>query len=88
MPTAIIIGGGLTGLTAANQLQKNKIDFLLLERSDRVGGRVKTDVIDGHRDPLHLAHSCYIQMGKKIELVIHFEIFLVYYLPFFLGLEV
>lgn len=49
MPTVIIIGGGLTGLTAASQLQKNKVDFLLLEQSDRVGGRVKTDVIDGYR---------------------------------------
>lgn len=49
MPTVIIIGGGITGLTAANHLHKNKIDFLLLERSDRVGGRVKTEVIDGHR---------------------------------------
>lgn len=48
-PTVIIIGGGLSGLTAARQLQKQGIDFLLLEASDRVGGRVKTDTIDGFR---------------------------------------
>ncbi len=47
--TVIIIGGGLTGLTAARQLQKQGIDFLLLEASDRVGGRVKTEIMDGFR---------------------------------------
>ncbi len=48
-PRVIIIGGGLSGLTAARQLHASGIDFLLLEASDRVGGRVKTDVIDGFR---------------------------------------
>ncbi|MEM6321338.1 MAG: NAD(P)/FAD-dependent oxidoreductase [Bacteroidota bacterium] len=49
MATAIIIGGGLAGLTAARQLQQRGVDFLLLEASDRIGGRVKTDVVDGFR---------------------------------------
>ncbi len=49
MPTCIIIGGGLAGLTAARQLHQNGIDFLLLEATDRIGGRVKTDLIDGYR---------------------------------------
>lgn len=48
-PIVIIIGGGLAGLTAARQLQELGIDFLLLEGSDRVGGRVRTDVMDGFR---------------------------------------
>ena len=48
-PKVIIIGGGLSGLTAARQLHANGIEFLLLEQSDRVGGRVKTDVVDGFR---------------------------------------
>jgi hypothetical protein len=45
----IIIGGGLAGLTAARQLHQKGIDFLLLEAGDRIGGRVKTDVMDGFR---------------------------------------
>lgn len=48
-PTVIIIGGGLSGLTAARQLHQAGIDFLLLEASDRLGGRVKTDLLDGFR---------------------------------------
>jgi len=47
--SVIIIGGGLSGLTAARQLHSNNIDFILLEASDRIGGRVKTDVLDGYR---------------------------------------
>lgn len=47
--TAIIIGGGLSGLTAARQLHQQGIDFILLEASDRIGGRVKTEVIDDFR---------------------------------------
>ncbi|MEM1119025.1 MAG: NAD(P)/FAD-dependent oxidoreductase [Bacteroidota bacterium] len=49
MPTAIIIGGGLAGLCAARQLHQQGVDFLLLEAADRVGGRIKTDVVDGFR---------------------------------------
>ena len=49
MPTVIIIGGGLAGLTAAHQLHQKGVDFLLLEASDRIGGRIKTDRIDGFR---------------------------------------
>ena len=48
-PRVIIIGGGISGLTAARQLHQKGIDFLLLEGSDRIGGRVKTDLIDGFR---------------------------------------
>jgi len=49
MPTAIIIGAGLAGLSVARQLHKNGIDFIILEASNRIGGRIKTDVIDGFR---------------------------------------
>jgi len=39
----IIIGGGLAGLTAANRLAEAERPFVLLEATDRVGGRVRTD---------------------------------------------
>ncbi len=43
----VIIGGGVAGLAAAMRLHEAGRDFVLLEATDRVGGRVKTDVIDG-----------------------------------------
>lgn len=38
----VIIGGGLTGLSLAAQLDMEGLPFVLLERSDRVGGQVRT----------------------------------------------
>ncbi len=38
----IVIGGGLAGLQAGRLLQQQGVDFLLLEGSQRIGGRVHT----------------------------------------------
>lgn len=43
----VIIGGGLAGLTCAKELHAQGIEFVLLEASDAVGGRVRTDEVDG-----------------------------------------
>ncbi|XVE93078.1 hypothetical protein REPUB_Repub01dG0159200 [Reevesia pubescens] len=43
----IVIGAGLAGLAAATRLNSENIPFILLEASDGVGGRVRTDVVDG-----------------------------------------
>lgn len=43
----VVIGGGLAGLAACCELEKRGIDYLLLESSDEVGGRVRTDVVEG-----------------------------------------
>lgn len=47
-PSVIIIGGGLAGLAAATHLNSKNIPFLLLESSNEVGGRVRTDYINGY----------------------------------------
>lgn len=44
-----IIGAGLAGLSAAITLQDAGSEVEIFESSDRVGGRVATDVIDGYR---------------------------------------
>ena len=43
----IIVGAGLAGLCCARQLAQAHIPFLVLEASDGVGGRVRTDRLDG-----------------------------------------
>jgi hypothetical protein len=46
---AVIIGAGLAGLAAARQLSIHDVDVTVLEASDAVGGRVRTDVVDGYQ---------------------------------------
>ncbi len=45
----IIIGAGIAGLTCAKYLRDRGIQSLILEASDGVGGRVRTDIQDGFR---------------------------------------
>lgn len=46
---AVIVGAGLAGLTCALSLRRQGLDVSVLEASDGVGGRVRTDVVDGYR---------------------------------------
>ncbi|WP_298334375.1 FAD-dependent oxidoreductase [Ferrimicrobium sp.] len=46
-PTVAIVGAGMAGLAAAHYLAINHIDFQVYEASDRPGGRVATDHVDG-----------------------------------------
>lgn len=43
----VIVGAGVTGLTAATELTKAGASVAVLEARDRIGGRLWTDVIDG-----------------------------------------
>lgn len=44
----IIVGGGIAGLTCAKYLKDRGIQSLILEASDGVGGRVRTDAHEGY----------------------------------------
>lgn len=44
-----IIGAGVSGLIAATVLEQNGFHPVIIEATDRVGGRVKTDIIDGYQ---------------------------------------
>ncbi len=48
-PTITIIGAGIAGLTAAVYLHQKGFKIQILEASDRVGGRIKTDLVNGFR---------------------------------------
>ena len=42
-----IIGGGVSGLVAAQVLENHGISPVIIDANDRVGGRVKTDIVKG-----------------------------------------
>src|SRR5580658_4727487 len=45
---ALVIGGGISGLVSAYTLRKAGVDALLVEQSDRAGGAIKTERLDGY----------------------------------------
>jgi phytoene dehydrogenase-like protein len=47
MRPIVILGAGMAGLQAATQLHRKNSPFLLLEKSDRPGGRVQSDIVAG-----------------------------------------
>jgi len=47
-PDVLIIGAGLAGLMCAVTLEERGFDVQVIEASDGIGGRVRTEVIDGH----------------------------------------
>ena len=46
-PDVIVVGGGVSGLVAATELTRRGFSVQVLEASDDVGGRVRTDEVDG-----------------------------------------
>lgn len=48
-PKVTIIGAGISGLSAALHLQRQGFLVKIIEASDRPGGRIKTDIVEGFR---------------------------------------
>jgi phytoene dehydrogenase-like protein len=46
-PDVLIVGAGLAGLCCARELQAQGVSFQIIEASDGIGGRVRTDAVDG-----------------------------------------
>jgi monoamine oxidase len=61
MYDVIIIGGGLSGLTAAYQLQKQNISIKILEAKSRLGGRIET-IFGQNQTPMEMGATWF---GKK-----------------------
>lgn len=49
MHDVIVIGAGLAGLRCAGLLSERGLDVVVLEAGDAVGGRQRTDIVDGFR---------------------------------------
>jgi oxygen-dependent protoporphyrinogen oxidase len=45
---AVVVGAGISGLSCAYRLKRLGIDVLLIESSDRVGGVIRTENVDGY----------------------------------------
>lgn len=45
----VVVGAGLAGLGCAQRLCRAGVDVVVLEAADAVGGRVRTDLVDGFR---------------------------------------
>ena len=48
-PEVVVVGAGLAGLACAVHLHSEGVPCRVLEASDGIGGRVRTDVVDGFR---------------------------------------
>jgi phytoene dehydrogenase-like protein len=46
-PTVHIIGSGISGLRCAEIVLDSGLDVKIYEKSERIGGRMKTDIVDG-----------------------------------------
>jgi phytoene dehydrogenase-like protein len=66
----VVVGAGLAGLTAARHLHRSGVDVVLLEASDGVGGRVRTDLVDGFRldRGFQVLNTAYPAVQREIDL--------------------
>ncbi len=69
-PSVIIVGAGLSGLSCAVSLHEKGIPFRILEASDGIGGRVRTDSVQGFLldRGFQVYLSAYSEAGKLLDL--------------------
>ncbi|MDU0365597.1 NAD(P)/FAD-dependent oxidoreductase [Microbacterium sp. NPDC089180] len=65
----IVVGAGLAGLRAATRLAEAGRDVVVLEAGDAVGGRERTDVVDGFRLDLgfHVLNPAYPAIRRWVD---------------------
>jgi glycine/D-amino acid oxidase-like deaminating enzyme len=70
MPGVVIVGAGLAGLVCAQDLSRAGVEVTVLEASDRVGGRVRTDAVDGFLldRGFQILLTAYPQVRKRLDL--------------------
>lgn len=66
----VVVGAGLAGLTCARELERGGLEVVVLEKSDGVGGRVRTDHVDGFRCDrgFQLLNPAYPALKKLVDL--------------------
>ena len=66
----VVVGAGLAGLACARRLVASGVSVTVLERDDRAGGRVGTDVVDGFRCDrgFQLLNPAYPEVRRTLDL--------------------
>lgn len=66
----VVVGAGLAGLAAAVRLQAAGVDAVLVEAAEAVGGRVRTDVVEGFRldRGFQLLNPAYPEAARVLDL--------------------
>ncbi len=67
----IIIGGGLAGLSCAKHMVSHGLSCRLLEASDQVGGRVRTDAVEGFL--LDRGFQVFLTAYPEAEAILNYE---------------
>jgi len=66
----VVIGAGLAGLAAARHLHSKSFNVAVLEREDDVGGRVRTDIVEGFRldRGFQILLTAYPELRRQVDL--------------------
>ncbi len=69
MSDVVIVGAGLAGLACAQDLTRAGVDCRVVEASDAVGGRVRTDVVDGFLldRGFQILLTAYPEVGRRLD---------------------
>jgi len=70
MTDVVVVGGGAAGLVCAGELTSAGLQVTLLEASDAIGGRVRTDFVDGYRldRGFQILLTAYPQVRSRLDL--------------------
>lgn len=66
----VVVGAGLAGLAAARHLHAKSFSVAVLEAQDDVGGRVRTDIVDGFRldRGFQILLTAYPELRRQVDL--------------------